>query len=366
MNPKSDGSYRSFWALGILLLVVGATAIAAGGSRKRGVSDQDPSLTGITKPQLLNADTNPTLRYPVVSFSGWSVLSASYGWLDVSRETVRYTVVTPPKKASEGFLLPFKELREVKLAQSHLTFRGLNKKYDVFYMAQASWGSIHSGPGAMSASVEGAVGTSSIRLALSDFDQVVATVKPPPAPVVVAQPVAPPAEPKPAAPPAPPVIMLATPSGASADRVVEVQESPLVVRGVAMDNTGIPVVSINGSPASMRPQSAQAAEFWSDPVTLKPGENHVEIVAANTAHVDAKLRFIVNYTPKAAPQNPRALGKPDIISLLQGSVPSARVAEIVKDRGIKFTPTAEDLNDLRTAGADDELIQAVQQAASAH
>jgi hypothetical protein len=79
--------------------------------------------------------------------------------------------------------------------------------------------------------------------------------------------------------------------------------------------------------------------------------------------VEAKVVFTVNYTPKAAPVNPRALGKADIISLLQGAVPASRVAAIVQDRTVKFTPTADDLNDIRAAGGSDELIQAIQQAA---
>ncbi len=158
--------------------------------------------------------------------------------------------------------------------------------------------------------------------------------------------------------------MLSAPSGAGANQVIEVKESPLVIRGVAMDSTGIPVVSINGALANMRPQNAQAAEFWTDPLPLQSGGNRIQIVASNSAHVEAQLVFIVHYAPRPPP-NPRALSKPQIISLLQGGVLSGRIATIIKERGIKFTPTADDLNDLRAAGADDELIGAIQQAAPA-
>jgi hypothetical protein len=130
-----------------------------------------------------------------------------------------------------------------------------------------------------------------------------------------------------------------------------------------MDNTGIPVVSINGAPANMRPQNTQAAEFWSDPLPLQPGANPILIIASNSAHAEAKIAFAVHYTPKAAPVNPKALDKPDIISLLVGAVAPSRVAGIVKERGIKFTPTADDLNEIRAAGGTDELIQAIQEAA---
>jgi hypothetical protein len=158
--------------------------------------------------------------------------------------------------------------------------------------------------------------------------------------------------------------MVTSPSGAGMNQTVELSESSLVIRGVAMDSTGIPVVKINGSLANMRAQNPQAAEFWSDPLPLQPGANPIQIAASNSAHVEAKFAFTVHYSPKAAPPNPRALDKAEIISLLLGAVPASRVAEIVKERGIKFAPTTDDLNEIRAAGGSDELVQAIQQAAA--
>jgi hypothetical protein len=66
---------------------------------------------------------------------------------------------------------------------------------------------------------------------------------------------------------------------------------------------------------------------------------------------------------RTAPVNSKALDQADIISLLAGAVPASRVAQIVKDRGIKFVPTADDLNVIRSAGGTDELIEAIQKAA---
>jgi hypothetical protein len=367
MSSNYEDRYKGRWVLALILIILSMT-LSAPGQRGGRLSSQrfDPADFASSRPQLLNADSNPTLRYPIANFSGWSVFSASYGWLDVSREAVHYNVVSPPSKAKEGFELPYKEIRELKLARGTLTFHGRAKKYNIFYMRQDRWGSIHSGSGFLSASAENAPGTSSISLALRDFDQVLALVKPPAAPsTVVAQPVAaPPPEPKPAAPPAPPTIVLSAPSGAGANQVIELKESPLVIRGVAMDSTGIPVVSINGALANMRPQNTQAAEFWTDPLPLQSGGNRFQIVASNSAHVETQLVFIVHYTPKPPP-DPRALSKPQIIALLQGGVLSGRIAAIIKERSIKFTPTPDDLNDLRAAGADDELIEAIQQAAPA-
>jgi hypothetical protein len=183
-------------------------------------------------------------------------------------------------------------------------------------------------------------------------------------PVGAAPVTAPTVGPKPVAPPSSPAIVLASPSGASPNQTVEFNESPLVIRGVATDSAGILVVTINGSAANMRPQNQQAAEFWSDPVPLAPGGNRIEITATSTAHAEAKLVFSVHYTPKAAPPNPRALDKDDIISLLRGGVPPLRVAEIIRERGIRFAPTDDDLKNFRAAGGNEELIQVVQKAAA--
>jgi len=57
----------------------------------------------------------------------------------------------------------------------------------------------------------------------------------------------------------------------------------------------------------------------------------------------------------------RALAKADILRLLSGAVPSARVASLVKERGIKFALTADDLADIRAAGGGDDLIDALRQ-----
>jgi hypothetical protein len=202
--------------------------------------------------------------------------------------------------------------------------------------------------------------------AFQNFDAAVGEFKlrqPPAAPPAVAvSPVAAPAL-KPEPPPSPPGVVLVAPSGASENGTVQANESPLAIRGVAMDNSGLPTVAVNGAPAALRPKDAHAVEFWSEPLPLQPGDNPVQIIASNSAHVETKLAFTSHYTPKTAPVNSKALDKADIISLLAGGVPASRVAQIVKDRGIKFVPTADDLNVIRSAGGTDDLIEAIQKAA---
>jgi len=327
--------------------------------------------------QLVNADTNPTLRFPVGHSSlNWTLLKprirASYGWLEISRDAVRYTMVRQSRITKEtdvGFEVSRAEITDLKIEYGAVQFRDRKLRHFVGYAAENHWDAADSTDASVNSVAKAdSLYTPLVLRALQNFDAVVADFKlkqqaaVPPA--VVAQPVVtPPPEVK-ATPPAPPAIVLVAPSGAGENQTVQVNESPLTIRGMAMDNSGFPTVTINGAPAVLRPKSAQAAEFWSDPVALKPGDNTFEIVATNSAQAKSKFSFVAHFTPKTAPPNPRALGKQDIISLLQGGVSNSRIVELVKDRGLKFSPSAGDLNDIRAAGGNDEVIQAIQQAAA--
>jgi hypothetical protein len=315
----------------------------------------------MVRPDLTNAQTDPTLRFPVMSMSG----STTYGWLDITSSTIRYTVVQPSREGGRGFEVPRFAVRDLRFNRTVVSFKTPKKEQTIAYLPQDLWGSNHRGFGMSSAESRERLGTQSIYNTLMDFDSVLALVKPPappPAPVIV-RPVAPAPPPKPAAPPSPPAIVLSSPPGAGENQTLQWQESTVVIRGVAMDSTGIPVVRINRTPANMRPRTTQAAEFWSDPLPLKVGSNRIEIVASNSAHVEAKLDLTIHYKPKTAPVNPRALGREEIIGLLQGGVPPARIVALVKERGIKFSPRPDDVNAIRAAGGTDDLIEAIRQAA---
>jgi hypothetical protein len=171
----------------------------------------------------------------------------------------------------------------------------------------------------------------------------------------------------------PPTIILVQPSLAGSGETLDIATSPLTIRGVAMDNSGIPAVTVNGMATAMRPKGALAAEFTSDPITLQPGENKFEVTAVNAAHAETKVTFIARYSPPKPPpekeqpsvqSNTKGLAKSDIIDLLKGAVPSERLTELVKERGVKFAPTDNDLSEIRAAGGGDDLIAAIKQAAA--
>jgi PKD repeat protein len=429
-------SKRLWWSTTLLLVIaasVSLNALAAGqfATRRSKKGAVDEEIGEIAKPQILNPDSsNPTLRYPAASFSGWSVMSTSYGWFDVTRDGIRYTVVQPPGKLNEGFESGKPELSEIEIKYAYLTFKASGKKHMVFYMPEESWGSIHSGPGAMAAAGRGAMGTSSMLQAVKNFDRVLAQVKPPPPPAPEAALSANPASIERGHPATlvwtsqnaaslridpevgvveaagsrsvtpqqattytltaqgpggtktvvahvevtqalPPTLVLVEPSVGNSGQTLEVSSPTFKIRGVAMDNAGIPVVSINGSPVNLRPQSAQAAEFFSDSLTLHQGDNKFEIVATNRAQVEATLAFVARYTPPPPPPppapepNPKAFTKEGILDLLSNFVASARVADLVRQYGLKFNPSEADLQDIRAAGGTDDLIAAMREATKA-
>ncbi|HTS68266.1 MAG TPA: hypothetical protein VMO17_04725 [Terriglobia bacterium] len=359
LNPR----WRWVWRAGAVLLILFLSQSAPGASKTKGAKGGGGSdLSYIIRPELVNAQTNPTLRFPIMS-AGGSVFSITYGFLDISESTVRYTVVQPGSKSSHSFQAPRNSLNNIRFGREWLTFKAPKQTKTLIYLPQDRWGSVHTGPGMGAAASRESLGTSSIYKTLLNFEGVLALVKPPPPPApVVAPPVAPAPTPKPP-PPSPPALVLSSPPAAGTNQPVEVEEPTVTIRGVAMDRTGIPVVKINGSPVSMRPQTSEAAEFWSEPIRLQSGDNPIHVVASNSAQMETRLDLVVRYKPKAVPVNPQALGKEDILSLLQGGVPPTHIADVIKQRGIKFSPSADDVKVIREAGGTDELIDAIQQAA---
>lgn len=433
---------------------LGGAVFGGGRTQKMGAVRPAAQPTGeAPKPQLLNADSNPTLRYPVAVLES----SVSCGWLDVTRTGVSYTVmvsgrrgrapagkkffageaqylVAPAEAAgSEDFSVSSSEIKANGLKGSVLMIAFSNRTPQLIYLPQEQWGTVEKPRQFSEAGVINLAGTMAIQRAMQNFGSVLAEMKPPasalldvtlraePSSVVRGRPVTlvwtsanatsldlepgvgrvaaaggtslvpqdstnftltatGPAGSRTASafvtvteppPPAVPTIVLMEPSAASQGQTVDVASSPLTIRGVVMDASGIPVVTINGRPVTIRPTSAQAAQFRSDPLDLQPGENRFEVRAVNSVHGQAQVVFMARLAPSApaapaaqpaGPNNFRGLAKAEIISLLQGDVPSARVADLVQERGLKFVPTPGDLKEIRTAGGGDDLINAISQA----
>ena len=67
--------------------------------------------------------------------------------------------------------------------------------------------------------------------------------------------------------------------------------------------------------------------------------------------------------PPAPESKPKAFNKAGILDLLNNFVPSSRVADLVKQYGLRFNPSEADFQDIRDAGGKDELIAALREAA---
>ena len=359
MNWYPAGSCWSWRKVLLLVLFLSVPVFGMGKKQQRKGGDFD--LSDIIRPELINAPADPTLRFPVMP-EGGTVSGVTYGWLDISNTTIRYTAVQPKNKSERSFELSRLGISDLRLAEGWVIFRNGNNRQSLAYMPQDRWGTVHTSIGMNAAAKRESLGSASIYKTLLNFDRVMALVNPAAAPGA-AQAVTSMSAAKMGGISTPPAIVLSSPPGASEGHPVEWQDPMIVIRGVAMDNNGIPVVKINGMAANMKPQTAQAAEFWSDPLTLQVGTNTIRVAATNSARLEGKVVLTIDYKPKAPSVNTKGLDKAEIVSLLQGAVPAARVAELIRERGLKFSPTSADLKEIRIAGGTEDLIQAIRQSA---
>src|SRR5271157_1064542 len=189
MSPNRE-SWRCRCRVLFLLpfLMLPLVGLAQTKGSRRGV---ESGIIGTIRPELLNAQGDPTLRFPVMSLAG----ATTYGWLDISSSTIRYTVVQPANKADRSFEASRYAVREPRFNGSVLSFKIPRKEQIIIYLPSDAWGTGRRG----SDSGREKLGTSSIYSTLMNFDVVLAMVKPPPPPraPVIVQTVAPVPAPKP-------------------------------------------------------------------------------------------------------------------------------------------------------------------------
>lgn len=101
---------------------------------------------------------------------------------------------------------------------------------------------------------------------------------------------------------------------------------------------------------------------------VMPGEN--DWIRELSVLPGSELKIFARHTPKDSPPkpsapapDPKALSKNDILELLANFVPSARIATLVEQNGIKFKPTAADLVEIDDAGGEEDLLDAIRKAA---
>jgi len=76
--------------------------------------------------------------------------------------------------------------------------------------------------------------------------------------------------------------------------------------------------------------------------------------------------WMVTVVRSPAAQNDKSLSEQEVIELLEGSVPSARVSSIVDERGINFNFTPQIEQKVRDAGGGDDVVAALRRASQRH
>ncbi len=136
------------WGRVALLIFLGLTVASMGlaAKTKNPKWGSGSELANLVRPELVNAQTNPTLRFPVMSMPG-SVFSITYGWLDISSNTIRYTVVQPPSKSGHDFEVSRFAVNDLRLNSNVLSFKSPKQRQMLVYLSQDRWGISAYGPG---------------------------------------------------------------------------------------------------------------------------------------------------------------------------------------------------------------------------
>lgn len=136
------------------------------------------------------------------------------------------------------------------------------------------------------------------------------------------------------------VLVLAAPAAAQQKHFTQAQVQGMVRDGIG-DDTGGKLITQRG-------------------IDFEPTEDFLQSLTtagANQAFVQA-LRT-AKRPPAAGGGATKPLTQIQIISLVSGEVPNHRVAMLVQQRGIDFDPDNEFFRQLRLAGGDDELVNAL-------
>jgi len=139
----------------------------------------------------------------------------------------------------------------------------------------------------------------------------------------------------------------------------ETDKEIIKVRGVAAGFRAIDRVEIAGKPATFRTDSAGEVEFEADAVPVAVGPNTIQGFIVR--HDGSRLPFNVQVMRKA-PAGPAPLALSEVLEALQKGVPSPRVASLVSQFGVSFALNDDAEKQLRSAGADTDLLLTIAKA----
>jgi hypothetical protein len=368
MTPKLKGriTVRLLAALSSLVFCVLLASTPSGG-QAAGQASAGDGRTAWEK-YLVPDAPEPTFRFPV---GHQHTASGCNGYLYITRGEIRFVVKTPPKNRDHGFAYPRSSLTAAgqwsfmgtAMPEAEFKFIG-GRTYHFFHVresvveeaqAKLAW--------------EDLLPWQVLVQAATRFDDVLAQAQRNLARKAEAQP-APHEEPtRPAAPTGPKVYIL-EPAVADVSRPVEVTEPTLTLRGTATDARGVATVTVNGQPAQLRSVGGiTTMEFAARNLPLQEGANQLTVVATNVDKQSTQMAFMVwlrskVVVPVSATATPaqKPLTEVKIVDLLRSGVTSRRIVMLVEERGIDFELTNDYIDVLRTAGAEELLIEALRKA----
>jgi hypothetical protein len=313
----------------------------------------------------------PTFRLPVAHSHR---LSFCLGYMFITRREIRFVVKTPLKNRDHGFASPRSSITDAH----EWTLMGTSTGWAEFKFADGKTVHFNLIRESLVDEPQTQVGWKDVgsvllwqRLveAATRFDDVLAQAQRNLAPKVEPQP---PTRQEPTEPPASagPKVNVLEPPVADASKPVEVTEPTLTLRGTATDARGVATVAVNGQPAELRSVGGiTTMEFSARNLPLQEGANQLTVVATNVDKQSTQMVFMVwlrskVVAPVSATATPaqKPLTEVKIVDLLRSGVTSRRVIMLVEERGIDFDLTNDYIEVLRTAGAEDSLIEALRKA----
>lgn len=351
-------------------LVLAASAHLLWSSSPRPPAENEPAAW---EKYLVPDAPELTFRFMVAHDHGWGSWSRfCVGFLFLTREEIRYEVLRPRENRDHGFRLPRQAILEAgqwrvlgRAPAAEFKF-AKNSVYHFYHIRQRT---LDKNPHSLLTKKDVLPWPPVAQLALR-FDEVAALVKPPAAPAAAPRQLQPPAPAEKAPESAGPKVRVMEPEVEDPSVPVEVTEPVLVLRGVATDPKGVLFVTVNDRQAELRSVGdIRTVEFSLKGLQLQEGLNRLTVVATNVDHQNTQLigtlwlraKAPAAATPSTAPAQ-KPLTKAQILELLRGYVPSSRVATLVEERGVDFEPADDYFREVRAAGGEEALIEALRKA----
>ncbi len=139
----------------------------------------------------------------------------------------------------------------------------------------------------------------------------------------------------------------------------ETDKEAVKVHGVAVGFRAIDLIEVAGKKATIQTNPTGEVEFEADAVPLTVGDNNLQGFVA--AHDGSRMPFKVA-VKRNPPPGPPPLALNEVVDALQKGVPAARVASLVSQFGVSFALTDDAEKQLRSAGADTNLLLVIAKA----